>query len=345
MTGYILPSSEGSYTEWTPSAGTTHYTVVDESTCNGVTDYNYTDTLGTRDSYGVNLALVPNGSMITAVAITPCASRNSALGEGSSVMKVFYRFNGINSAFAGNYSLTGTTPVNLTTATFSGLSHVKGPSSDLQIGTIYASGDRGARLSRVAVRVTFTPLNKPSNLHVANVSSSENSLTWQDSSTIEGGFANEKSVNNPSGPFVQIATTPANVTSMSDMGLAADQTYYYRVRAFNTGGNSRYSNTDYGVTTTVAPVAPSDLSATAIVAAGNIPVALLYWTDNSLDENTFVIERSVDNVNFSPLAVTDKDKTDYGDFNPSSGSYYYRVYASNAVGNSGYSNTASVTIP
>ena len=118
-TGNILPSSDGPYLQWTPKTGTTHYTMVDESTCNGTTDYNSTNTVGNRDSYGVSLSSVPNGSTITAIEINPCASRNKT-GGSFSTMNVFYRFSGVDSAYAGNYALTGTTPTQLASTTFSG---------------------------------------------------------------------------------------------------------------------------------------------------------------------------------------------------------------------------------
>ena len=157
-TAGLLPLSDGAYLQWTPSIGTTHYTTVDESTCNGTADYNFTNTVGNRDSYGVNLASVPNGSTITTLEITPCASRNKTTGGGSATMNVFYRYNGADSADAGNYALTGTTPTQLATTTFSGLSLVKGSASTLQIGAVLSAGTRGARLSRIAVVVTYTPL-------------------------------------------------------------------------------------------------------------------------------------------------------------------------------------------
>ena len=49
-TGSLLPSSDGAYLQWTPKTGTTHYTMVDESSCNGTTDYNSTNTVVNRDS-------------------------------------------------------------------------------------------------------------------------------------------------------------------------------------------------------------------------------------------------------------------------------------------------------
>lgn len=46
----ILPSGDGNYTDFTPSTGTAHYALVDESTPN-TTDYNSSATSGNRDSY------------------------------------------------------------------------------------------------------------------------------------------------------------------------------------------------------------------------------------------------------------------------------------------------------
>jgi hypothetical protein len=47
----LLPTSDGTYSQFTPSTGTSHFALVDESTPN-TTDYNDGVTVGHRDSYG-----------------------------------------------------------------------------------------------------------------------------------------------------------------------------------------------------------------------------------------------------------------------------------------------------
>jgi hypothetical protein len=152
----ILPTADGTYTAWTPKTGVTHYTMVDEATCNGTTDYVSTNTVGARDSYVTSLASIPNGSTITAIALTPCASRNST-GAATGILNVFYRLNGTNSADSGAYTPSGTTPTVLATTTFSGLSVVKTATSTLEVGQIYTSGTKGFRVSKMATVITYTP--------------------------------------------------------------------------------------------------------------------------------------------------------------------------------------------
>ena len=120
----ILPTSDGNYTQWTPKTGTSHFAMVDETPCNGTTDYNSTNTVGNRDSYTMSLSSIPAGATITEIAIAPCASRNSN-GGGSATMNVFYRLNSTDSSDAGAYALSGTTPTSLATTTFRGLSICK----------------------------------------------------------------------------------------------------------------------------------------------------------------------------------------------------------------------------
>lgn len=91
-------------------------------------------------------------------------------------------------------------------------------------------------------------------------------LDWQDNSNNETGFAIERA---PGGSttFVEIARTTSNVVTYTDAGLPNSTSYVYRVRAFNTAGNSAYSNS--ASATTPAPVptipaAPSNLTATAL---------------------------------------------------------------------------------
>jgi hypothetical protein len=88
---------------------------------------------------------------------------------------------------------------------------------------------------------TFTsqaPLpGAPGNLRVTDTGASEIDLAWDGHSYNETGFAVERSRDDLN--FVQVATTTG--TAYRDTGLGRG-TYYYRVRAFNAGGASPYTN-------------------------------------------------------------------------------------------------------
>ena len=90
-------------------------------------------------------------------------------------------------------------------------------------------------------------------------------LTWTDSDTTETGFKIERCTGVGGSDFAQITTVAANVTSYSNTGLTASTSYSYRVRAYNTAGNSDYSNTATAVTQAAPalPAAPTNLVATA----------------------------------------------------------------------------------
>lgn len=83
--------------------------------------------------------------------------------------------------------------------------------------------------------------NPPSALTATAASKTQINLKWTDNATDETGFRVERSTNGTS--FTQIATLGANAIAYSSTGLKANTTYYYRVRAFNSAGNSTYSNT------------------------------------------------------------------------------------------------------
>lgn len=47
----VFPNADGTYTQFTPSTGTAHWSLVDETTNNGDTDYVSSATVGNRDTY------------------------------------------------------------------------------------------------------------------------------------------------------------------------------------------------------------------------------------------------------------------------------------------------------
>ncbi len=200
-----------------------------------------------------------------------------------------------------------------------------------------------------ATTLTAIPAS-PSSLSATAVSSSQINLAWADNSTNESGFKIERATSS-SGPWSLIATLGANVTSYSNTGLAASTTYYYRAYAYNTAGNSGYSNTAYATTQSSAtiPNAPGSITASA-ASSSQINLA---WADNSTNESGFNIERATSSSGpWSLLATLGANVTSYSNTGlAASTTYYYRAYAYNTAGNSGYSNTAyattqsSVTIP
>ncbi len=90
------------------------------------------------------------------------------------------------------------------------------------------------------------------------------------------------------------------------------------------------------------PAAPTNLTANA-VSCNQIDLA---WTDNADNETSFKIERSSNGIDFSQIDTVGADVTTYSDTTAAeSTTYWYRVRASNAGGDSDYSNIASDTTP
>lgn len=87
---------------------------------------------------------------------------------------------------------------------------------------------------------TSTPA-APSNLAASALSDTEITISWADNSDNETGFRLERSIDAKS--WYEFAVVGSNVKSFTDTGLAAATSYYYRVRAYNSNGNSSYSNT------------------------------------------------------------------------------------------------------
>ncbi len=89
------------------------------------------------------------------------------------------------------------------------------------------------------------------------------------------------------------------------------------------------------------PAAPTELTLTTITST-QITVS---WKDNATNETGYKIERSIKGGQWGLLPSLTANATSYTDTSTQPGNtYYYRVFAYNANGNSDYSNTVSASI-
>jgi len=189
----------------------------------------------------------------------------------------------------------------------------------------------------------------PTNLTAAAASTAQVNLSWTDNSNDETSFKIERKTGS-GGTYSQIATTGTNVVTFSNTGLTAGTTYFYRVRASNSSGNSAYTNEASAtpVADTTAPNAPTGLTTTA-VAWNQIDLSWTASTDN-VGVIGYRVERCLGAscTDFVELAAPTGTNLSDGVTGGVCGgmTYRYRVRAADAAGNlSGYSTVMSATTP
>jgi len=225
-------------------------------------------------------------------------------------------------------------------------------SNQIPVGTVIAAITDEGRYSKFKIEVYGYNLiikfvtykenspNAPSNLTATATSCTNVSLAWTDNADNETGFKIERKESG--GTYTEIATVTANTTIYSDTTAVAQKAYYYRVMAYNSFGNSSYTN-EANVTTPAcgaAPFKPINISATAISSSE----INLTWTDNSDNEDGFKIERKELGGTYTEIKTLAANVTSYSDIglNPDT-TYYYRIRAYNSFGHSDYSNEANAT--
>lgn len=114
----------------------------------------------------------------------------------------------------------------------------------------------------------------PSGLSASAVSSNQVNLSWEDNSLGESGFKVERKTDS-GGTYTQIAAVDTDVLSYSNNGLTASTTYHYRVRAYNSGGNSTYSNEENATTAALPPAGSSGGGCFIVTAADGLRMEFL----------------------------------------------------------------------
>ena len=195
-----------------------------------------------------------------------------------------------------------------------------------------------SKIIRLDLPRVMEPPTAPAGLQTTSATKTTITLAWTDTSSNEAGFKIERSTDGLR--FTQIALVSANSMIFSNSNLTSGTKYFYRVRAYNAGDNSAYSNVIDATTPTDTPDAPVGLTASGITTSS----IDLSWTDGSTNELAFRVERSTDGVGFIEIGTTAADVTSLTSSELTTGTkYYYRVLANNAAGVSDYSNVLEVT--
>jgi hypothetical protein len=122
--------------------------------------------------------------------------------------------------------------------------------------------------------------------------------------------------------------------------LQAGTTYFIVVDGF--GGDAGDFTLSFTPSIPRAPIAPSDLTATAVS-----PTQVnLAWHDNSGDEQGFRVERSLNGFQFTEIGTVGSNVTTFDDTTATPDTlFFYRVFAFNGFGNSDPSNIAFAQTP
>ncbi|WP_193378524.1 fibronectin type III domain-containing protein, partial [Singulisphaera acidiphila] len=222
------------------------------------------------------------------------------------------------------WTQVGIVPANSTSYINSGL-----PENTRYYYRIFATNAIAASAPSVTINA-IVPLATPDGLTAVFVSGGRIDLAWTDRSSVESGYQIEQSLNGTTG-WTSIGTAAANATSFSAPGpFLSATTYFFRVRASNSSGTSAYT-APASATTSAIPSRPLSVTAT-VTADGTISLA---WAA-ATDEVSYRIERSTNSTTgWTTVGVTAAAATSYPNTGLSENtSYYYRVVATNAAGES-----------
>jgi FtsP/CotA-like multicopper oxidase with cupredoxin domain/fibronectin type 3 domain-containing protein len=334
-TTITLAASATSYTDGTPVPGATNYykvqtaNVLGASTAVNVVSF----AVGAVPSTPATLAVSQSGAVSALLSWTQAGVTPS----GYLVQRA---------ADAGFTTSVTSFIVNSGTAGYTDSTVVAGSTYYYQV---YARTTGG--YSPVSATVSLTILGAPSNLAVVgSVGATTNAaLSWTAAVGTPSGYTVQRG-NNAAFTGTVTSIVAGNVTSYNDGTITPGTTYYYRVQATGTTGSSAYS----AVVSLLAPVltVPTTPTALAVTPAGgaSTDTNTLTWVNGSVYQTSVSIVRSI-NAAFNAAGqlvtnVVAGTATTYVDSTAANNTtYWYRVYASNAAGNSAVSAAVTLTTP
>jgi hypothetical protein len=170
-------------------------------------------------------------------------------------------------------------------------------------------------------------------------------VTWQAPSSDGGSAITGYKIwrGADAGSIVAIANVSAGTLTYNDTAVMNGQTYAYAAQAINAIGSSPASNIANASTPTSEPNAPQ-----SVATAGHDGYIIVTWQAPSSDGGSaitgYTVWRGPDAGSLSPIANVTADTLIYNDTAVTNGqTYVYAIQATNAVGSSPASNTATAT--
>jgi hypothetical protein len=208
-------------------------------------------------------------------------------------------------------------------------------------GRLTISNGANARNNKINfIEVTKAAPTPASGLTATAQSATQISLNWTDNAINEDSYVVERQTGS-SNVWQAVATLGANATSYADSGLSPGTRYAYQIRAQNDVGSSYPSIAAVATTPNIpslAPAAPSNLTSSV-----NGNVITLSWTDNSNNEDKFLIQTIGYTGGFETVKEVAANQTSGTAYLRSASVMQFRVVARNAAGgNSDASNVLSV---
>jgi fibronectin type 3 domain-containing protein len=296
-----------SYRDVALAAGTTYQYEVSASNAGGASAYS-------SPASATTLAAIPDAP--TGVTASTVSTSQIAVAwnsdTGATAYKIYRSHNGVT-----NWVQVGSTTAGVTSWVNSGL--VAGATYFYQVQASNGTGTSAA--SNTASATTLLVPNAPTGLAAIAVSVSQINLAW----TSVPGVSGYRVCRSTGGYWYYVGTTSASVTWFHNTGLYAGHTYFYSIIACAAG---RISVRSAQTSATTIPAAPAAVLAQA-VSANQIN---LTWK-NVTGETGFLIERSLDGINWTTAGSTPANVTSFQDTGLLPGTmYFYRIRASNSGG-------------
>lgn len=156
-------------------------------------------------------------------------------------------------------------------------------------------------------------------------------LTWEDGYSDETGYELERCSGAQCTGFGPLALPGADSVSYNDTGMGSSESFCYQLRAKKTGPVCGWQTDWVSICQTSLMPAPTGLMVTP---AGSMKISMV-WTDNSSDEDGFIIEEKIAEGRWVLLDLTGHEATSYtatiGISGGTSHTYRVRAYRGNDI--------------